>query len=280
MKLKDLNQDAVFTICQLLGMGDLFSLFNVSKSIKQLAESRQLFVLRAKSFGIYDSSYQDLNAAEIKHKIITHMRAVYKAVRSVCSARVAKPICCVILEDDSVALESNLKQDAIGSARALMPIALKFSRLKLMHSLFNHYHVDGSNIWLLQAIREEQYDAVRYLVEIKKVALITTENQPFFRANGKKWCSDYNQYSKEATSFGGGYMSYNETLLQEIIRCHHPKIVAYLKGMIEKIIQEQDNDPMMKGLIRSMRSLFVKIRRHSLDGVQMKALRESPDLSF
>ena len=272
--LKDLHKDVVFSICQFLDTCDLFSFFGSSKALKQKGESKPLFILRAKHLGIYDPSFKDLEPDVIKNRILKHMKDVYRAVSDVFSKDEAPDIARMILEDDRAMLESRLQEITEHTARVLMLVAIKFGRLKVIHSLFSHSLIEAKYDWLMYAVREEQYVAVKYFVEERKAPLITAAKDAFLSVENGKWFSKFQIRDKSGRSPGGTFLSYNVLLMKEIIQCRHPEIVSYLRKKLEKTIQENDKkaEPIPQALLLSLHNLFAKVRRHSLGGEQVKTL--------
>lgn len=272
MELKDLPTDIIYLIGHKLDTTSLLALASTSKNFRDQLSYKPLWIFRTKRLGFFQPSFDSLEINTIKKLIRAYMNILYHEVRQVCSQRVAESICQVMIDDDADQLEKNLQPSAHKSAKALMPIAIRFGRTNIMHSLFTHFNVTGRFEWLLHAIRDEQYAAVKYLIAIRKVPLITLEPHALLPVKDFTWDRNYKTQHQVGRNFATQFRHFNEIILHEILRCRHPKIVAYLKDQLNTLLSALET-------VHPYHSLFIKLRRHSLDGVEMKQHCDSPNFS-
>lgn len=261
MELKSLPIDIALLLSQWLENADLLSLVATSVEVEALFSYQPFWVLRAQKCGIYQPEYESLSSSEIKVKLVHHMKHVYEQIRAVCPKN-AKKLANIVIEDDPIELQLQVLKSAKQTAIVLLPIIMKFGRVRIMHSLFNHFNIPGSFHWLIHAIRHEHYLAVEYLVEIKSVPLITDAPWALLASINRLWDSSYPIFSGSSQRGRATFRHYNELLLREILRCRDPKIVCYLKAKINALLEEgRVNVP--------DRSLLALLNRHSADMTEL-----------
>ena len=262
MELKNLPIDITLLLSQWLENGDLLSLVSTSVEVEALFSYQPFWVLRAKKCGIYQPEYESLTSSEIKVKLVRHMKNVYDHVRAVCPKKYAKKLANIVIEDDPIELQLQVRKSAKQSAIALLPIVMKFGRVRIMHCLFNHFNIPGSFHWLIHAIRHEHYIAVEYLVEIKSVPLLTDAPSALLASVNRLWDSSYPIFSASGQRARATFRHYNDLLLREILRCRHPKIVCYLKAKINSLLED--------GHVNAPdRYLLALLNRHSADMTEL-----------
>jgi hypothetical protein len=260
--------DVIVFLCQFLDTRDLLSLICAEKTLNTLLTHKPLWLQRAKHCGIYQSEFEDWDISKIKARLIMHMKNIYRNVRTICPVEYPKLLSHIVIEDDAKALEDILLQSSTRFATALMPIAIVFGRVNIMHSLFTHYHVTGSYHWLLQAIRDESFSSVRYLVEKKGVPLITQERSALFACSDTLWNPSFELTTHSGHYCATSYLHFNKLLLTEIIRCRDPKIIHYLKNKLYEQLNSNDST-------HPERILFAKVNRHSLELLEVNHEDES-----
>lgn len=272
MELKELPDVVARILSQWLETSDLLSLISTSVEIRDLFSYRPYWLLRAKQCGIYRTEFEALDSSAIKAHLVAHLRALYREIRTICPVSKAKLLTTMLMEDNAKELELQIVQTAKKSATALLPIAMQFGRVRIMHSLLTHYNVSGIYHWLIHAIRYGQYAAVRYLVEVRKVPLTTDEPFAMLASVNRLWDSSYSIIDTSGRRHRSTFCHYNELLLREIIRCRHPMIVRYLKGLINELLE---NDTMAA----PDRYLVTLMNRHSVDLSELTPECPEPDLS-
>ncbi len=271
MKLKFPPKDITQHLCQWLDMTDVLTLIFSHRCFNTLLTIPKIWRERAKQFGIYHPAFELLDGPAIRDRLIAHMRIIYKEVQTVCPPKRAKLLASILIEDDANELELSILQTARESATTLMPIAIQFGRIEIMHSLFTHFKILETDQWLLLAIHKENYNAVKYLVEVKQIPLISSEPSKLFYTANNHWDSTHPFFSQAAVRIPGEFRHFNELLLQEILRCRHPKIIRYLKS---KLHEQLDN----VGIEHPERKLFKLLNRHSLENIHLSDDCNSPNL--
>lgn len=272
MELKYLPADVIYLISQQLDTPTLLAFASTCKILQNKLDYKPLWISRTKQLGFFQPSFDSLEITALKKLIVAYMKILYREIRQVCSKNSAPSVCSVMMDDDAGQLENNLRQAARGSARALLPYAIRFGRVNIMHSLFTHFNITGRFEWLLRAIRDEQYAAVRYLVEIRNVPLISHEPCALLPVKNLTWDQSYKAYHERRRNYATHFSHFNEVILHEILRCRHPKIVAYLKNQLNMLLSTP-------GAMHPNHRLFTRLRRHSLDGVKMQEYCPSPNFS-
>jgi hypothetical protein len=269
MELKDLPKEVAIILSQWLENSDLLSLMTTSRSTTALFSYKPFWLLRAKQCRIYQPEFDQLDSTAIKARLVAHIKTLYQHVRTICPQQNAKLLTTIVLEDNAQELELQIVSTAKKSATALMPIAMKFGRVGIMNSLLTHFQVSASPHWLLQAIRFEQVPAVRYLVEVMKLPLFTDQPYALLPCVNRLWDADYQIMPESGRHKRGVFRHFNELLLREIIRCHHPEIVKYLKKKINERISGQ-------AIQESERYLLALLNRHSIDLTAAETVNCSP----
>jgi hypothetical protein len=260
-------------MCQWLGTNDLLSLSCTEKYLYDLLESKQLWLQHAKKYGLYQPEFNKLECTEIKARITALMKAIYREIRTICHKKnYAKQLTYLLMEDDAEQLELQVLKTATRSAKALMPIAMQFGRIRIIDSLFTHFNVPGSYHWLLWAIHYEHYAAVKYMVEIKRIPLITDKASALLPSINSRWDNRYQTNNSPGRFHPTTFLHYNQVLLHEIIRCRHPKIVQYLKNKFHELLDQDGTD-------HPERYLFARMKRHSVENLSTANYCDSPDLS-
>jgi hypothetical protein len=271
MELKYLPIDVAAILSQWLETSDLLSLISTSFPIEALFSYQPFWLLRAKRCGIYRPDFDHLESPAIKSHLVEHMKCLYRQVRTICPQRYAKTLTNLVMEDNADQLEQQVVQSAKKSATALMPIAMQFGRVSIMHSLFTHFEVVGSFQWLLHAIRHEQYSAVKYLVEVRGVPLVSDQPFALLPSVNRLWDANYSLVNESGRRHCATFNHYNDLLLREIIRCRHPKIVRYLRARINALISA--------GKIEGPESyLLALLNRHSVDRIGLEEDPVSPPM--
>jgi len=271
MELKHLHHDLWAILSQWLDASDLLSLIGAEHAFNQLLNYQPLWLLRAKRCGIYRPEFDDLDCDAIKAQLVAHMKSLYRHIRGICPIEYAKLLTNIVIEDDAHELEYYLLPSAKKSVTALLPIAMQFGRVRIMHSIFTHFGVSVSYNWLLLAIHQEYYAAVKYLVEIQQVPLITDQPFQIFPAVEQRWDPRYVMVDDSGRRHHATFLHYNQLLLREIIRCRDPKIVAYLKKKLDELHENY-------GVENLYGYLYAKVKRHSLENINIIERCDSPDL--
>lgn len=271
MELKQLPDDLLIILSQWLDASDLLSLIGAETAFKQLLNYQPLWLLQAKRCGIYRPEFDGLDCDAIRVKLVAYMRSVYRQIRGICPIQYARLLTNIVIEDDAHELELHILPTAKKSVTALLPIAMQFGRVRIMHSIFTHFNVQGSFNWLIMAIHHECYAAVKYLVEILKVPLFTDQSYQLFPTIERRWDPSFVIVDESGRRHHTTFMHYNDLLLYEIIRCRHPKMIIYLKEKLDELRFGQD-------LEHANRYLYLKMRRHSLEHLVVEDRCDSPDL--
>lgn len=271
MELKSLHRDVLLHLSQWLGSVDLLSLSCAEQFWNGLLNYQPLWVLRAKQCGIYQPEFEQLDVSAIKAKLILHMKNVYRQILTICPPKYAKRLCEIVINDDAVELENSVLPTAIKSVRALLPIALQFGRINIIHSIFTHFKVQGGYTWLLFAIRNEYYSAIKYILEVQQLPLLNDQPYLLFPVLDKKWDQQYGMSHSLSCRRHGQFQDYNSLIIKEIICCRHPKIVAYLKNKLNDLLAETEGEKLNI-------QLYAKLKRHSLDNIEATVYCESPNL--
>lgn len=253
-----------------LGSSDLFSYSMVDRQLDSLLNCRTLWLYHLKRAGIYRPEFDAFDVQDLRIELVEHMRVVYHHVRSICVDEYAHLLSCIVINDDAEDLEVKVLQNATRSATALLPIVIQFGRVRIMHSLFTHFHVTKSLNWLLMAIHYESYPAVKYFIEVLHFPLVTDQRFQLFPSMNKVWDPHYVLQDKSGRHQCGTFLHYNELVLRQIIRCKHPKIVRYLKAKVDEQHDHFEDHP--------DRYLYLKLKRHSLNDVDVIDRCDSPDL--
>jgi hypothetical protein len=270
---KHFPSEITLHMCQWLGTNDLLSLSCTERYLRELLESKQLWLQHAKKYSLYRPEFDKLECPEIKARITALMKSIYREIRTICHKKIyAKQLTYLLMEDDAEQLELQVLKTATRSAKALMPIAMQFGRIRIIHSLFTHFKVPGSYHWLLWAIHHEHYSAVKYLVEIMQVPLITDKRSALLPSINSQWDHKYQSNNNSGRFHPTTFLHYNEVLLREIIRCRHPKIVQYLKNKFYELLNQEGAD-------HPEHYLFARMKRHSLENLTTQSFCDSPDLS-
>ncbi len=272
MELKSLHRDVFLHLSHWLDSADLLSLSCAEKFWDGLLDYRWLWLLRAKQCGIYQPEFDQLEAKAIKALLILHMRNVYRQILTICPPKYAKRLCNIVINDDAVELENSILPTAKVSARALLPIAMQFGRIQIIHSIFTHYKVPASYTWLLYAIRNEYYGVIKYLLEVQQLPLLNDQPYLLFPVISKRWDQHYAMSNTSSCRHHGQFQDYNSLVIKEIIRCRHPKIVAYLKNKLNELLAESEGENLNI-------QLYAKLKRHSLDNLESTVYCLSPNLN-
>ncbi len=272
MELKDIPRDVVRFLSQWLETSDLLSLISTSTEMRTIFDYQPCWLQRAKQYGIYQSDFDRMAPSVIKERLVAHMKSLYAQVLTVCPNHHAKLLTTIVLEDDAAQLQQRIVQTAKASVTALMPVVMQFGRIRIMHSLFVHFNVSGSYHWLLHAIRHEHYAAIKYLVEVRQVPLVTDEPFALLPCVNRLWDESYIRLDKLGRSYCATFSHYNNLLLREIIRCRHPKIVRYLKTLINELLETMEIDHFDYNLLTHM-------NRHSVERIDLEFDCPSPALS-
>lgn len=271
MELKQLHNDLWIILSQWLDTSDLFALSGAESAIKLLLNYQPLWLHRAKRCGIYRPEFDDFDCDAIKAQLVAHMKSLYRHIRGICPIQYARLLANIVIDDNADELELLVLPTAKKSVTALMPIAMQFGRVHIMHKLFTHFKVSGGFNWLIMAIHNEYYAAVKYLVEILRVPLITDQPHQIFPTVNERWDPSFVMVDASGRRHRATFLHYNELLLREIIRCRDPKIVTYLKKKLDELQVDQ-------GIAHPEEYLYAKIKRHSLENVTFIDRCDSPDL--
>lgn len=272
MTLKELPFDILYRLYQSLDARDWLNLLSTEKRWSVLLNYPPMWRMRAQKMGVSHSALPTMSTSEVKLLLIHRMRTIYQHTRQLCSAQTAQSVSNVLIEDDAQSLEAHLKPLARRSATTLLPLAMQYGSVNVMHSLFQRYGVSGSYQWLLMAIRNECYAAVVYLIEIHGVPLMTDDVAAILPVKYKLWNPDYRLADSVGRRYAGSFNQYNELLVREVIRTRHPKILGYLqRKILDQVDQIEHHHPSPQ--------LLIKLKRHSLVDVRMDELSLTPDLS-
>lgn len=272
MELKSLPHVAISVLSQCLGSTDLLSLICTEAAWQALLDYRSLWLLQAKRCGIYQPEFENHDVKHIRSLVVSHMRSIYREIRTICAKpEYAKRLCKIVINDDAAQLEANIVSTAKNSAKALMPIAMRFSRFEIIHSLFTHYQVPAHPSWLLFAIRHELYGVIKYIIEIQQQPLLNDEPCMLLPVVSNFWDENFKMVDSLGRRPRCHFRQYNELLVNEILRCRHPKIVNYLLNRFDQELKQPE-------VARPHQLMFAKLKRHSLLDVNISDYCPSPNL--
>lgn len=269
MELKQLPQNVLLLLGYYLSTSDLLSYRLVDTELLSLVNHRHLWLRHLKRSGIYRPEFEHFESEELRYQLVEHMKVVYSQVSLICSEKYAHVLSCIVINDDAEELEASVLKTAKQSATALLPIAIQFGRVRIIHSLFRHFNVSVSLNWLLMAIHFESYPAVKYFIEVLHFPLFTNQRFQLFPSMNKVWDPHYVLQDKSGRHQCGTFLHYNELVLRQIIRCRHPKIVRYLKAKLDEQHEYSEDHP--------DRYLYLKLKRHSMNDVDVIDRCDSPD---
>lgn len=271
MIVKKLPDDLKLILAQMLESGDLISLMLVDHEFNNFLKYKPLWLHRAKRYGIYQPEFDDLDSDSIRLRIVSHMREVYRAIRKICPAKYARLLSSIVIDDNALDLESNILMTAKESVTKLLPLAIQFGRVRIMHSIFTYYQIQPRLCWLLLAIRDENYAAVKYFVEVLRLPLVTDLPYQLFPVDNQSWDPKFVMVNGSGSRNNTAFRHYNDVLLCEIIRCQNPRIVRYLQSKLEELYKNQMSE-------HPNPFLYLKVRRHSLEHFVLPDRCDSPDL--
>jgi hypothetical protein len=271
MKLKLLPSEVLLMIGERSGTSDLLSLRFVDSEFHKLLNHRSLWLNRTKLCGIYRPCFESLELEGIRAHLREHMKAVYQQIRSIFSKECAQLLASIMIDDNASDLEANLESSDTHSATELLPIAIEFGRFRIMHSLFTHFKLPCKLKWLLMAIRFDSYPAVKYLVEVQRLPLMTDEPYQLFPTVQGGWDPHFVMLKESGHRSRARFLHYNDLILGEIIRCQHPQIVGYLRQKLEELQQNE-------GVNHPNQYLYSKLKHHSLTDINVIERCDSPDL--
>lgn len=271
MKLKNLPDELKLIFAQMLETGDLFSLMLVDTGLNNFLKYKPLWIHRARQYGIYQPEFDEFDADTIRRKIVSHMRDIYRAVRKICPLKYARLLSRMVIEDNAGDLVLYILPTAIESITKLLPLAVQFGRVRIMHSTFTHFQIPPRLCWLLLAIRQESYAAVKYLVEVLELPLVTDMPHQIFPVENQSWDPKFVMVGKNGRRPNTTFRHYNDVLLCEIIRCQNPRIVGYLQTKLEELHQTQKIE-------HPNPFLYSRVRSHSIENFVAPDRCDSPDL--
>lgn len=272
MNLKELPNVVAIVLSQWLRTTDLLSLISTSSEVNELLSYRFYWLLKARQCGIYRAEFEALDLPMVKGHVVRHLQCIYREMRKVHPIDYAKSLTNILMDDDPKELELLIAKTAKKSSAALLPIAMQFGRVRIMHSLFEHINPEGIFQWLLHAIRYERYAAVKYLVEVRQVPLMTNKRFALFASINSLWDPSYVLLDASGRRHRATFCHYNELLLREIINCRHPLIVQYLKPLINELLETG-------GIAAPDRYLVALMNRHSLSLVKAEPDDHEPALT-
>lgn len=259
MELKDLPTEMLFKVCRYLDIKDLLSLACTDRDFANFFNDRSYWVRLARDFGMFCG---DLSSTKIKRLLNDQHNFLIRKIPRIIP--VTHPyhqwlLYDILYRDQQDLLLDMFTHRASGFAQVILKLAIELSRIKVMHTLFTHYKIVGSFDWVLWAIRKKQYPALRYLIEVRKIPLISAQPEALLPSKRDQWHAAYRFKDMLGRRYAGEFKHYNHLLLHEILRCSDERIVAYLKRQITKELEHN-------GQQHPERELFIKVRRHTIGG--------------
>lgn len=257
MELQNLPSELLLWICRFLNAGDICALGCVSQTLNRETNDPYLWRSIATQRGFI---LNHLSAISIRRALNARCQAMETAITSIVPSRhphLHRRVLAILFQDDADGLVEVLVNHRSRSANAIMAVATKFSRIRIMSALLECYTISHSFEWVLMAIRYGQLHALEFLLEVRKVKLLDDHPAAKLPASGEYWDENYSSVSNVGRFFAGKFESYSHLVMSELLRCPDAGLVRYVKNrIVEELLDFDANHPYQE--------LFGRIRRHSV----------------